>query len=227
MKALISSDYFKSTVDLRRCGSGVTKPPCALPGFVHKYTHRCPEFSTCTDCAFSVPSLSSPRTSNRRGDTLSRKNQQLTAEHTSRNHSPKSMCQQRASTSAGQHGGRGRLCFLLALAPFLPYLPAPSHRCPPSPSLPLSLLSLRTPLALLQPPVPLPCAAPSWLLLTLSPFAWCWKLSPSRVGQETPALLPDLHPAHLHPASSAGQARPVPPASRQGIQQEPKRYSKS
>lgn len=121
-------------------------------------------------------------------------------------------------------GGEG-VCLLLALAPFLPYLPAPSHRCPPSPSLPCSLLSLRTPLALLQPPVLLPWATPSWLFLTLSPFVWCWKLSPCGVsgpfpstrqaagtqllpvgGQETPALPGDTstatRPAPSSPAAS-------------------------
>lgn len=171
MKALISCDYFKSTVDLRRCRSGIMKPPCDLPGFVHKRTLRCPEFSTCTDCAFSMPSLSSPLTRNRCGDTLSRKNKQHTTEHTSWNRSPKSMCQHRASISAGQHGGRGHLCLLLALAPFLAYLPPPSHRCPPSPSLsaPLSsqpVLGLLLLCCSLQCHLPIlqasPCSTASW-----------------------------------------------------------------
>lgn len=55
MKALISSDYFKSTVDLRRHRSGVMKSPCVLPGFVRKYAHRSLEFSTCTNCVVSLP----------------------------------------------------------------------------------------------------------------------------------------------------------------------------
>lgn len=55
MKALISSDYFKSTVDLRRHRSGVMKPSCVLPAFAHKYAHRSQEFSTCRNCAVSLP----------------------------------------------------------------------------------------------------------------------------------------------------------------------------
>lgn len=132
----------------------------------------------------------------------------------------------------GQHLCRAAWGERASLFPACPstFPPIFTRTQPSLPSIPISTplsSQLRTPLALLQPPVPLPCAAPSWLFLTLSPFAWCWKLSPGRVGQETPTQPPDLHPAHLHPASSAGQARPVPPASRQGIQQEPKRYSKS
>lgn len=55
MKALISSDYFKSTVDLRRHRSGVMKPSCVLPAFAHKYAHRSQEFSICRNCAVSLP----------------------------------------------------------------------------------------------------------------------------------------------------------------------------
>lgn len=93
MKALIGSDYFKSTVDLRRHGSGVMKPPCVLPGFVHKYAHRSPQFSTYPNCAVSQPH---PYTATNLMKPLRQKRKRSTLPGTPfRAAAPRSMCQGR------------------------------------------------------------------------------------------------------------------------------------
>lgn len=83
MKAPIHhSDCFNSTVvDLRRCGSGVMKPPRDLLGFVHKHTLRSGLLHMHRSCL--LPALpqagSSPLIGNRSEDTLSRKDKEQKA----------------------------------------------------------------------------------------------------------------------------------------------------
>lgn len=147
MKALIGSDYFKSTVDLRRHGSGVMKPPCVLPGFVHKYAHRSPQFSTYPNCAVSQPH---PYTATNLMKPLRQKGKGAHFQAHLLELQPPGQCA-RAGTSAGQHTRRvtaSRLQELKCLqptsllAPFLLYLLSPHHRYPSSPPLhgPLSSL---------------------------------------------------------------------------------------
>ena len=99
---ILSRDYFKSTVDLRRHRSGVMKPPRTLPGFVHPYARRCPEFNTCTSCAASLPhpcvetNLMKPLREEAGAQTQARSSVLQPPGQRAR-----------ASTSAGQHGRRG------------------------------------------------------------------------------------------------------------------------
>lgn len=124
------------------------KPPCVLPGLVHKYAHRSPETGTGTNCAVSLPhpymgtNLMKPLRQEERGAHSQAHVLELL---------PPSQCT-RAGTSAGQHRRRGSHCLMFAgaeclqptslLAPFLLHLLSPSHRCSPSlsPSGPLSSL---------------------------------------------------------------------------------------
>lgn len=108
MKALISSDYFKSTVDLRRHRSGVMKPSCVLPAFGHKYAHKFQEFSTCRNCSVSLPHPTGTNLMKPQGQEEQEVHSQA---HLLKLESP-SQCTG-VSTSAGQHRKRG---FMLAVA---------------------------------------------------------------------------------------------------------------
>lgn len=108
MKALISSDYFKSTVDLRRHRSGVMKPSCVLPAFGHRYAHV---FKSLAHAETVLSPCLTPI-----GTNLLKPQGQEEQEVHSQAHllklEPPSQCTG-VSTSAGQHRRRG---FMLAVA---------------------------------------------------------------------------------------------------------------